>query len=746
MELFSVRIVSRTLEKMRELDRFNLDLKHRAARQAGENQFEIPGVVTNEQVEQVKAAGYQIEIISNLSQIATDRVREVSGVNRFADLRDVSAFTDRAVQGYMTVEEVESFLMNLHTLHPDLITLIELPYHTWEGRISRAIRLRAGAIQNRAGALFSGSLHAREWGGSDICVTFVVNLINAYRNNTSLSYGGKTFTASQVRTLLENIDIFIFPDVNPDGKAYSQTQELWWRKNRNPNTAADPAHPGVDVNRNFDFLWNSAIGTSTTPSSETYRGSGPFSEPETRNIRYLLDTYHDIRYYVDIHSYSKLILYSWGDDNNQNIDPGQNFRNSAYDGKRGVPGDAVYREFISTLDQNTAINLATRMNRALEAVRGRHYIVQQAVGLYPTSATSDDYATCRFIVDRHKGQVYAFTIEFGEEFVPPFSEMRNIINDVCSAMTELCWAVNSDVYIRDIPSDTGIVPSSGPFWDSPDIWVRNADDGQTIHQNTLRGRNNFVYVKVTNRGSAEAQDVKVRTYCTNYAGTEFVYPNDWIPRNPAGGGSLAGIGTYLIGEIPIPSLAPGDAQVVRSKWIASLIPPEKNWHPCLLVEISPGNGPIVTGNHVWENNNLGQKNITIVDGRPGQVVEFPFRVGSPYSLLKTGHLAVIKGKASGKFETYLDVNDRNIIEFLSRYLISGFKLVTVDNNPLLALSAAKQGKLRISLKPRETKMMALRVAIPKGAKKGDRYEFQVIQYDEQPHAVGGVVLDINIIA
>ena len=279
MDIFSVRIISKTADNLRALDRFNLDLKHRAARQVDANRFEIAGVVTSEQMDQVKAAGYQVEIVSNLSQIATDRVREVSGVNRFADVRDVSAFEDRAVQGYMTAEEVESSLTNLHTLHPDLITLIELPHHTWEGRVSRAIRLRAGGAPNWVGVLFTGSMHAREWGGSDICLTFVVNLINAYRNNTSFSYGGKTFTAPQVRTILENMDIFLFPDVNPDGKAYSQTQQLWWRKNRNPNTPADPLHPGVDVNRNFDFLWNSRIGTSTTPSSETYRGSGPFSEP-----------------------------------------------------------------------------------------------------------------------------------------------------------------------------------------------------------------------------------------------------------------------------------------------------------------------------------------------------------------------------------------------------------------------------------------------------------------------------------
>ena len=38
-----------------------------------------------------------------------------------------------------------------------------------------------------------------------------------------------------------------------------------------------------------------------------------------------------------------------------------------------------------------------------------------------------------------------------------------------------------------------------------------------------------------------------------------------------------------------------------------------NWHPCLLAEITPHDGPAPTGNHVWDDNNLAQKNISIVD-------------------------------------------------------------------------------------------------------------------------------------
>jgi carboxypeptidase T len=78
------------------------------------------------------------------------------------------------------------------------------------------------------------------------------------------------------------------------------------------------------------------------------------------------------------------------------------------------------------------------MNVALSAVRGRSYTVQQSVGLYPTSGTTDDYMLSRHIVDPTKRKIYGFTIEFGQEFVPAYAEMRWIMADVSAALTELC--------------------------------------------------------------------------------------------------------------------------------------------------------------------------------------------------------------------------------------------------------------------------------------------------------------------
>jgi carboxypeptidase T len=681
MTLFSVHIIARTLEKLRALEEYDLDLIYRAARQLAPDSSIVPGILTDEQIQQVEDAGYIVKVISDLSQVAVERIKEVSRVNRFAEARGLFEFTERAVKGYMSPEEIESALINLQTLHPDLVTLIELPHRTWENRISHAVRVRAGMKTDRVGVLFTGSMHAREWGGSDICMNFLVNLINAYLTNNGLIYGGKSFSASQIRTILENIDLFVFPDVNPDGKNYSQNydpssdkdQDFWWRKNRNPNTTVDPSNPGVDLNRNFDFLWNSGIHAYSNPGSSNYKGESAFSEPETQNVRHLFDTYQNICYFVDIHSYTGLILYSWGDDNNQTTNPEQNFLNPVYDGKRGILGDTLYREFISSLDQNTAEGLATRMNEALTTVRGQGYTVQQAVGLYPTSGASDDYAFSRHIADGLNRKVYAFTIEFGTvEFVPPFSEMSNIIKEVCAAMSELCWAINSDIYVRDNPADTGEVPSSVPFWNSPDIWVRNSDDNDTDHQDTIRGSDNFVYVRVNNRGPAEALNVKVRVYFTNFAGTEFLYPKDWIPQNSAGESTVSGPGTYLIGEAQIPKLAPGASQQVRVLWASSLIPPALNWHPCLLVEVSPNDGLLISGNNVWHKNNLGQKNITIINALRGEIVDFPFIIGSRFNLGPSGDFILEKVQAPRSLGIYLDVMDPEVLKVLKPLISSTY--------------------------------------------------------------------------
>jgi len=484
MAAYSVVILADTLQQVSALRQRGLDLHERAARRRPDDgEYAVPALLTDDQIDQLRVDGYRVTAQIDMAQVAVQRSAEVDptvnrlvsdpvdrarfedprsapqgdegdaeGVlDRLMDLADVSlpaagraAAGERAVLGgYLTVDEVESALQTLAATYPGIATVSPLPESTWDGRTSHVVQLHAGNRPAPTGVLITGGTHAREWGGSDICVAFASNLLRSYRSGRQLRYGNKSFGAAEVRAIVENLDIFVFPDVNPDGKAYSQSndpgdpQNLWWRKNRR-RAGLPPGAEGVDINRNFDFLWSSGIGTTTDASQFTYRGPAPFSEPETRNLAWLFDTHPHIGYFVDVHSFGELILYSWGDDENQTDLPAQNFLNPDFDGRRGVVGDTVYREYISRDDHAVVTGLAAGMGTALTAVRGEHYSVDQAVGLYPTSATSDDYAFSRHRVNPARRKVCGFTIEFGQEFVPPYHQMRGIMADVAAALTELC--------------------------------------------------------------------------------------------------------------------------------------------------------------------------------------------------------------------------------------------------------------------------------------------------------------------
>ena len=237
----------------------------------------------------------------------------------------------------------------------------------------------------------------------------------------------------------------MIPQVNPDGRHHSQTVKAMWRKNRNPDDAGGrPSCVGVDLNRNYNFLWDfpkhfspdADVATSDDPCdrSQTYRGRSPTSERETRNVVWLMDQNPLIRWSIDLHSYGKLILYPWGDDENQTTNPDMHFNNPVYDGRRGTAGESGYRAYIKQADLKTFKALAQEMARAIKAVRGQVYEPQQGFALYPTSGTVDDWAYSRHLTDPAKPKVWAYTLEWGEEFQPPWTEMEMIIEDVSAGL------------------------------------------------------------------------------------------------------------------------------------------------------------------------------------------------------------------------------------------------------------------------------------------------------------------------
>jgi murein tripeptide amidase MpaA len=382
---------------------------------------------------------------------------------------------------YLNVDEVDSAVQSLAAAYPALTQLITLPFDTVEGRTSHALRIGAGAAGSRDVLMVIGGQHAREWGSCEICINFAADLLEAYDTGTGLAYGGTSFSAAQVQGIVDTLHLVVFPLVNPDGRHFSQTADGDWRRNRNPaQSGGSPSCVGVDLNRNYDFLFdfkNTFHPTAYSPANwqrlvvsddpcatdQTYHGPSAFSEAETRNVRWLLDAFPRTRWFFDVHSYSELILYNWGDDNNQTTEPARNFRNPAFDDDRGLLADAAYAEYVPAGDALIAQTLAERMRDTIAAVRGKTYTAKQSVGLYPTCGTSQDYAYSRHFVDPGKGKTYSYTIEWGTQFQPDWPEMELIIQDVTAGLIDFCVAAPCAGGLIGVTLDT----PSLPFIDVP---------------------------------------------------------------------------------------------------------------------------------------------------------------------------------------------------------------------------------------------------------------------------------------
>ncbi|MEV6153121.1 M14 family zinc carboxypeptidase [Nonomuraea sp. NPDC052129] len=148
--------------------------------------------------------------------------------------------------------------------------------------------------------LYSATQHAREWISTEVDMRLLKHVI---ANRAAL------------KDVLNRTELWFVPVANPDGYDFTFTEgNRLWRKNLRDNdgdgriTTGD----GVDPNRNYptNFHYDEE-GSSSIPSSETYRGAAPASEPETRALDGLL---RRIRFkgQVNYHSFGPLLLYPIG--------------------------------------------------------------------------------------------------------------------------------------------------------------------------------------------------------------------------------------------------------------------------------------------------------------------------------------------------------------------------------------------------------------------------------------------------
>jgi carboxypeptidase T len=451
MPLYRVTVAGKNYDAMADLVReHRLNIAGHTGKKAGRGRYVVDAFADSDQIEALKSAGYRVDVHEDVQEAGTKRQAEVRSLAAGAAPRSVAAGDH-----YLNVDDVERSLATAAAGPNAAFTrLIALPNRTWEGRDCHALKIANGNQNGRSGIFLLGGIHAREWGSSDILINFVEQLCDAFLTQSGIALGGKNFTAAQIQQIVNQKDIYVFPQANPDGRHYSMSADPAWRKNRRPAPAGsnNPDCVGVDLNRNYDFLWNytthfapnAPVQNSTDPCNhDIYVGPAPVSEPETKNVVWMFDNFSNIGFFIDVHSYAEDILYNWGDDDDQTETQQMNFQNPAFDGKRGVANDTQYKEFIPLGDKTAVVKLANQMRTAIHAVRGRQYTVMQGMSLYPTAGTSQDYAYSRHLVDPSRPKVVSYTIEWGNPnnptpFHPPYAEMKHIIQEITTALLQFC--------------------------------------------------------------------------------------------------------------------------------------------------------------------------------------------------------------------------------------------------------------------------------------------------------------------
>ncbi len=206
--------------------------------------------------------------------------------------------TAGGVTKHFTFQEMQNELDEMRALYPNLITVKSSVGTTGEGRTLFMVKIsdNPNTDEDEPEVFLNAVHHAREPIGMTQLLFFMWHVLENYSSN------------KEIKTLLNSSEIYIMPCLNPDGYVYNATNNPtgggMWRKNRRNN--GDGSF-GVDNNRNYSYLWGGS-GSSGTTSSDTYRGTAPFSELENQAIQNFCNSRQFVTEF-NYHSYGNYCIY-----------------------------------------------------------------------------------------------------------------------------------------------------------------------------------------------------------------------------------------------------------------------------------------------------------------------------------------------------------------------------------------------------------------------------------------------------
>lgn len=395
---------------------------------------------------------------------------------------------------YFDYESMTYYLKSLEQKYPELVNLWSIG-QTFEGREIWCAKISDNARTSDDGepgsepdALLVGAHHGNEWISYETALYVMTFLLE--------NYGGTGSNGTAATYLLDNREIFIIPMLNADGTQYSHDTERGWRKNREPNYIYDnspgsflephltPVSYGVDINRNYGWMWHELGGSNVVMSrGSSYRGppdnqdndgdaviqidirkgilpgpdegvdedpwdgvdndgdgevdedpAGGFSSLETIAMRDLGDEF-DFPVAITYHSYSELVLWPWG-----------------YTSEDADDGPEMSQ-------------LGTRMAEM------NGYRPMQGYDLYPVTGDLTDWFYAQY-------GTYAYTLEIGRTHnIPPQEILNHTIRNLDPSLYLIYSAANPLVsYIRTDENSTRMWRSG----DNIRVEFDYTDDGYPI--------------------------------------------------------------------------------------------------------------------------------------------------------------------------------------------------------------------------------------------------------------------------
>jgi len=219
-----------------------------------------------------------------------------------------NAFPQNLPGRYHRYIELRSALVTLRNAHPDIVKLDTVGVSTRLG--IPILRLKISSIphidQDKPAAFICGGAHANEVLGPEVVLGFAQDLLQRYSQGDTL-----------VARLINSLEIFLIPMINPEGHVVVENGNLDWRKNQcdNDSNGIFNFHDGVDNNRNYDLGWELANDPkSTTPESSMFRGTAPFTQSENVAMRDFAMRYRPtvaLDYHSPAYGLSEVAYYPW---------------------------------------------------------------------------------------------------------------------------------------------------------------------------------------------------------------------------------------------------------------------------------------------------------------------------------------------------------------------------------------------------------------------------------------------------